>query len=171
MKYHKTKKEIKPLTNNTSLTVNNFNSKLFNFIIWWEWAVQLKSFCDSYYYRWGKMYRQAEHRCKRFSIWYWTISKRWEVITKEEAHKRMEIYLKVVTDKIPDCWNDNQKIAIADMQYQFWTYYQKINFKVKTCDYKWVEYIMNPYYRSGYKKYTTGVHKRRLRWYNLFIKQ
>jgi len=75
----------------------------------------------------------------------------------------MQAYLNSDYNKIPDCWTKNQKIAIADYQYQFWRYSHKINKYILRCSYKDVKHILYPY-----GKYTVWVQKRRVRWYNLF---
>jgi len=141
------------------------NVDLFSFIIWWEWSIQLKAFCDSYIKKNWHLYRKSWRSCTRWSIWYWTKSYWWEVITKSEAHKRMQEYLNNVYVKIPDCWTKNQKIAITDYQYQFWSYSHNINKYIKRCSYKDVKHILYPYW----KWYSKWIKKRRVRWYNLFI--
>lgn len=141
------------------------NTDLFSFIIWWEWSIQLKAFCDSYTKKNWHLYRKKWKACTRWSIWYWTKSYWWEKITKSEWHKRMVTYLNNVESKIPSCWTSNQKIAIVDYQYQFWSSSKNIHKYVKRCSYKDVKYILYPYNR-----YTKWIQKRRVRWYNLFIK-
>ena len=138
---------------------------LFDFIIWWEWSVQLTAFCDSYYRKDWKLIRKSWAACTRWSIGHWTISYRWETITKVVAHERMVSYLDNISNKIPSCWTTNQMIAILDYQYQFGTYSRNIHKYVERCSYKDVKYILYPY-----DKYTTWIEKRRIRWYNLFNK-
>lgn len=141
----------------------DIDQKAFDFIVWWEGNVQLKAFCDDYYKVDWKLIRKAWKDCWRWAIWYWTLSYRWEVITEEEAERRMKEYLGNIIEKIPSCWTENQRLAILDYQYQFGTYSKDINIYSARCSYKDVAYILYPYNR-----YLSWVEKRRIRWYNKF---
>lgn len=137
---------------------------LFDFVIWGEWAFQYKAFCDDYYKIDWKLIRKKWKACGRWSIWYGTLSFWWEEITKEEGIRRSTKYLKNQEKDIPSCWTQREKVAIIDMQYQFWKYYLGLNKYVARCDYNSVKYILYPYGR-----YLKGVTKRRVRGYNYFL--
>ena len=124
---------------------------LYSFITEWEWTVQTKAFCDSYYKRNWKLIRHKPAQCKRWSIWHGTISYRGETITIAEADKRMKDYLSNKANKIPSCWKENQKIAILDYQYQFWSSSQRINVYANRCDYASVKSILYPYWKKLFR--------------------
>lgn len=145
-------------------TKNKSDREVVDFIAWWEWAFQHKAFCDDYYKTNGKLIRKNPKNCKRFSIWYGTKSFHWETITYEEWKDRMLSYISNM-QKVPKCWNKNQKIAILDYQYQFWKYSANINTYIDRCDYGSVKMILYPY---G-KNYLWGIKDRRIRGYNKFL--
>ena len=91
----------------------DFNDRLFNFIVQFEWY-NPKSYWDY----------------KQYSIWFGTLSFKWETITWEEAKKRKQEHINYIVERNPfinDIKNDNHKIAIISFIYNVWSLksYQK----------------------------------------------
>jgi len=97
---------------------------------------------------------------ERYSIGYWTISYKWEPnITKAEATRRM--LEEVENNFYPyienvNCWNDNQKAAIADFMYNSWVWVEHaqteipFQYYVKTCNYNEVLWFMDYWLYAGW---------------------
>ena len=104
--------------------------KLFEFVSEWEWSFQYKAFCDDYYseeekkkkwiiYKW--LIRKSPQDCEIWSIWFWTRSYQWEVITYEEWISRRNKDITARNNLITtSCLTENQRIATVDFMYQHW---------------------------------------------------
>lgn len=87
--------------------------------------MEKKAYCDTYKYVWKKYLKNCKSVNDRYSIWYGTISYKWETITDNEAKRRLyehlnnNIFPKIETLK---CYSDSEKVAIADFMYNSWPY-------------------------------------------------
>jgi len=116
-----------------------------------------EAYCDELYWneqdkKYYKDYVKCENWWRR-SIWFWTISFKWEKISKEEWKKRLMDYLWNMFPLIENnkCYNDNQKTAIADFMYNSWANtlhnVTKVKFikYVNNCNYNVIEWFLAPY--------------------------
>ncbi len=125
-----------------------------SYIISKEWAFHAKAFWDN----------------GRWSIWYWTISYRWEVISKEEWIRRFENHLNPLYDIVNlSCYNDNQKKALVSYMYNTGGYQMNMRYYVKNCRYNDIRYIMSVWGWWHGTKYYNWLSKRREEEINLFI--
>lgn len=152
-----TKKELKPLTDNNNWA---FFDNLTEFVKKWEWLFQYEAFCDDYYSEEEKtkywitqkwLIRKPDHLCWRFSIWYWTLSFLWEVITYEEWVKRKVEDLKWRNSLITsNCLSDNQRVVVVDFFYQHWNNSSWMKYKANNCKTSQIFYTI-AWWRDHYK--------------------
>lgn len=120
-----------------------------------EWSFHSKAFWDN----------------KRWSIWWWTKSYRWEVISKEEWIIRFNNHIKPLYNLVNnDCYNLNQKIALVSYLYNTWWYQMNMRYHVKNCRYNDIKYIMSVWWWWHWTKYYNGLSKRRKEEISLFNK-
>ena len=124
-----------------------------SFIIKYEWSLHLTAFWDN----------------KRWSIWYWTKSYKWEKITKEEAINRFNNHLKPIYELVNNnCYTANQKTALVSYIYNTWGNQMNLKYHVKQCRKKDIIYIMSVYGWWHGTKYYNWLSKRRKAELNLF---
>jgi GH24 family phage-related lysozyme (muramidase) len=88
-----------------SASENTLESEILSFLATFEW-MHLKYYWDY----------------KQYSIWYWTPSYKWEVITKEEAEKRAYERINRELDRYNLRWLDiNHQKAIVSFVYNIWS--------------------------------------------------
>ena len=122
-----------------------------SFIAKFEW-LRLEAYYDWY-----------ANNSNRYSIWYGTKSYKWEVITKEEAIKRKMAVITPMYESIPNCFNDNQKIALTSYMYNTWGFQMNLKYHISECRKKDVRYIMQVY---GWNKELIPRRKAELKKYN-----
>ena len=135
------------------LKTNEFSiENLYNFVRKWEGAFQAEAFCDSYYKTDTKLIRHPPHLCEKWTIWFWTNSYPWEVITYDEAIKRKQEAISWRNDKITsDCLSENQRIAIVDFTYQYSSkYVNQMRYYANNCQI-WNAYQYIVAHRDFYK--------------------
>lgn len=161
---------------NISKTQNNYTKwqlDTLNIIKKYE-GLHLSAYCDELYYWSDWKYYKNHTACAnwgRRSIWYWTKSFAWEVITKEQADKRVLEYLKYTFEKLENttCYTDMQKTAISDFAYNSWRNTKhnvtglQFGYYVQTCNKQAIEWFLAPY---NYK--STWLKKRRQAQYNFW---
>jgi len=140
---------------------NFWKNKTIELIKKYEW-VRFSAYCDNLIHKNWKYIPNCPTWKERFSIWYWSTSFRWEKINQNEADKRIKEYLENnVFNELENltCYNDNQKIAIADFMYNSWKYTKHIYtwktflFYVKNCDKKTIEWYLAPWlYKAKWLK-------------------
>ncbi len=100
---------------------------------------------------------------KQWSIWHGTKSKRWEVITTEEADRRMLAHLDSLYKLVDNssCFSDNQKIALTSYMYNTWGYQMNLRTHIKQCNHKDIKYIMSVWgYWSNWERLQWLVNRR-----------
>lgn len=138
----------------------------------YEW-LHLTAYCDKLEYIWDSYYKVChKYPNARYSIWYGSLSFKWETITEEKANNRLNDYLENNVFNLIEnnsCYTANQKTAIADFIYNSWQYTKhsitKIYFidYVRNCNMTAIEWFLAPYnYRSAWLK------KRRQAQYNFW---
>lgn len=149
---------------------SSFFVRLKDFVKKWEWNFQANAFCDDYYRTDNWLFRKSPDECWYWSIWFWTKSYRWEVITLEEAIERKTRDLEKRNSLITStCLTDNQRIAIVDFMYQHWVY-SGIKEYANKCEIN-KAYNLIVWWRDNYKsKNQTGMVKREQLRINLFYK-
>lgn len=148
----------------------SFNDKLYDYISQWEWKFQYKSFCDSYYKTNNKLIRHSPENCTRWSIWYWTISHQWEIITYGEWIDRRNRYIDNIIPYVDqNCFTDNEKIAILDFMYQMWSNRSNIKYYVSMCDKEQIKWIMINFRDIARSKNQSWLEKRYQARINLFL--
>lgn len=94
----------------------------------------------------------------RYSIWYWTKSFSWEVISPETARQRMEVAVKdrlyIVNSDYPNA-TENQKIALTSLLYNCPAGYRKVKRE-------WATKTARTRCSTSQGKFNRGLYNRRL---------
>ena len=125
----------------TETVKRDWIGKAIEFIRHYEW-VRLKAYWDA----------------SQWSIWYWTRSYEWEVITQEIADQRLYDNVKTRWDKTT--WTPNQRAALTSFVYNCWPRWNILDYSKKG-DHKSVIYLMNSYCKTAWGKRLKGLVKRR----------
>lgn len=126
------------------MTTEDGLEKAIQFIRKYEW-VRLKAYWD--YNQW--------------SIWYWTKSYKGEIITQEEADKRLYEAVKARFDRVDfEHLTANQKASLTSFGYNCWFRGNIINY-AKKWDHDSVIYLMNTYCKTAGWKVLKWLVKRR----------
>jgi hypothetical protein len=132
----------------------------------YEW-LSLVAYCDDLIMVNGSYIRNCKTWKERYSIWYWSTSFKWEIITENEAEKKVIDFLE--NNIFPEinnlnCYTNWQKTAISDFMYNSWKYTKhKITGKtflsyVKNCNKNEVWWFIAP------RLYTSKWLKKRRTW-------
>ena len=99
---------------------------------------------------------------KQWSIWYWTASRQWECITREEAKKRKKEHLHSIFELVDiACYSDHQKIAMTSYVYNTGGYQLGLRGIIHRCDTAWVLRIMRNWGWSANWRVLSWLAKRR----------
>lgn len=111
--------------------VHKDTDKVLAFLHKWEW-LRLKSYYDGY-----------ANGSNRWSIWYGTKSYKWEVISKQEADKRFNEYIRPIIKKVDKkCYTLNQKTALVSYIYNTGWYQMRLQNYIDKCSIRDIKYIM-----------------------------
>lgn len=135
-----------------------------------EGAFQAEAFCDSYYKTDTWLIRHPPHLCEKWTIWFWTNSYQWEIITYEEAVNRKQRAIDSRNNSITStCLTPKQRIVAVDFIYQYSSKYaNQMRSYANNCEVdKLIQYIVA--HRDYYKgKKQWGLVKREQRRINYF---
>ena len=139
--YHNEMEKRKPIEKPKEYTYDN--QAIFDFVAQGEWAFQAEAFCDSYYKTNSKLIRKSPDDCTYWSIGFWTISHRGEVITEEEARRRKEADILRRKELITsNCLTQSQMMATVDFLYQMGSNRSWVKEMANRCDTEWIYNVL-----------------------------